>query len=83
MEEWEANFSGKLYSICLTILDLCSKGTWTTTSPHDTAKGIACEDKVGTSAFTCVPGCRIDTKSKKEHVYSHYLTVLAFLLYEQ
>ena len=49
LEEREANFSGKLYSINLldvlrgfTILDLCSEGTWTSTSPYDTAKGVAC-----------------------------------------
>ena len=45
--------------------------------------------KVGTPAFTSVPGCRIDTKSKK-NVFSctherqkRYLAVLAFLLYKQ
>ena len=27
------------------ILDLCSEGTWTATSPHDTAKGVACETR--------------------------------------
>ena len=27
------------------ILDLCSEGTWTATSPHDTAKGIAYETR--------------------------------------
>ena len=27
----------------LDILDLCSEGTWTATSSHDTAKGVACE----------------------------------------
>ena len=29
----------------LPILDLCNEGTWTATSPHDTAKGIACETR--------------------------------------
>ena len=29
----------------LTILDLCSEGAWTATSPHDTAKGLACEKR--------------------------------------
>ena len=29
----------------LTILDLCSEGTWTASSPHDTAKGVACETR--------------------------------------
>ena len=28
-----------------TILDLCSKRTWTATSPHDTAKGVACKTR--------------------------------------
>ena len=27
------------------ILALCSEGTWTATSPHDTAKGVACETR--------------------------------------
>ena len=27
------------------ILDLCSEGTWMATSPHDTAKGVACETR--------------------------------------
>ena len=30
----------------LTILDLCSEGIWTTTSLHDTAKGIAYETRL-------------------------------------
>ena len=29
----------------LTILDLCSEGTWTATSPHDIAKGVAFETR--------------------------------------
>ena len=29
----------------LTILDLCSEGTWTATSTHNTAKGVACETR--------------------------------------
>ena len=29
----------------LAILGLCSEGTWTATSPHDTAKGVACETR--------------------------------------
>ena len=67
------------------ILDLCSEGTWTATSPHDTVKGVACE----TRSEPGVPGCRIDTKSRKNvftRTHEHqkcYLAVLAFLLYEQ
>ena len=49
MEEREANFSGKLYSICLTSLEawrvLCGEGTLTDTSRPCTAKGIACETR--------------------------------------
>ena len=30
----------------LTILDLCSERTWTATSPHDIAKGVACETRL-------------------------------------
>ena len=29
----------------LMILDLCSERTWTATSPHNTAKGVACETR--------------------------------------
>ena len=29
----------------LTILDLCSEGTWKANSPHNTAKGVACETR--------------------------------------
>ena len=34
------------------------------TSPHDTAKGVACETRSEPSPSPVSPGCRIDTKSK-------------------
>ena len=50
MEEREANFNGKLHSICLTSCEAWryqtfGEGTWTATSPHDTAKGVACKTR--------------------------------------
>ena len=56
---------------------------------HNTAKGKACETLRSEPSLHGVPGCRIDTKSKK-NVYTctsghqkRHLTVLACLLYEQ
>ena len=76
----------------LAILDLCTEGTWTDLVLHDTARGVACETRSEVETYTLihgVPGCRIDTKSKK-NMFTHtsgrqkrYLAVLAFLLYEQ
>ena len=51
-EEWEANFTEKLYSICLTSCEAWRYQTFVArehgrlaTSPHDTVKGVACETR--------------------------------------
>ena len=49
----------------LAILDLCSERTWTATSLPRHYEGRSLRNQLETSAFTGVPGCRIDTKSKK------------------
>ena len=49
----------------LAMLDFCSEGTWLATSPHDTAKGIACETRSEPLPLPAsLHGCRINTKSK-------------------
>ena len=60
------------------------------TSPHDTAKGIACKTRSEPPPSPAsLHGCRIDTKSKKNMFtrtsgcQKRYLAMLAFLLYEQ
>ena len=52
-------------------------------------EGVACETLRSESRLHSVPGCRIDTKSKK-NVFTHtsgcqkrHCTVLTILLYEQ
>ena len=68
----------------LAILDLCSDGTWTATGLPRHCEGHSLQSQFGTYAFIGVPGCRIDTKSKKNvfirtsGCQKRHLTMLAF-----
>ena len=89
-----SNLWDKLYSISwhlarLAILGLCNEGTWTDTCLTRHFGGVACETLRSEPRFHSVPGCRIDTKSKK-NVFTRtsgcqkrHRIVLMFLLYKQ
>ena len=94
IEEREANFVVNSTAFAwrlarLAILGLCNEGTWTDTCLARHCEGVACETLRSEPRLHSVPGCRIDTKSKK-NVFTHtsgcqkrHRTELTFLLHEK
>ena len=97
IEQWEANFVANSTAFAwrlarlaiLAILGLCNEGTWTDTCFARHCEGVACETLRSEPHLHSVPGCWIDTKSKKD-VFPHtsgcqkcHRTVLTFLVYKQ
>ena len=79
-QEQEANFVVNSTAFAwrlagLAILDLCNEGTWTDTCLARHCKVVACETLRLEPRLSSMPGCRIDTKSKKECVYSYFWDV--------